>query len=216
MPIHQALITDIIGPSVRTWSNVTSGIISSSSVTFTNLQTNDLIFIVAGADDTDGLESESISGWTTIVADEENSISHYISYKIYTGSNGTEIIPRVGSNMDADYSFAFAMRSSTAFSTLTVTIEKDYETSGTPSHGNENVSFAAGDLALLIAYQDDDNASPMIPPSDSTDIAEDVEGGDGSAGAAFKSIQTAGNYSWGSWSTSGSDRTLSYIIKVSN
>ena len=215
MAIHQALITDITSSAVRTWSNVASGIISSSTTTFTNLQTNDLLFIVAGADDDDGLGSESIGGWTNIVAGEDNSIAHYISYKIYTGSNGSETIPRVGFNRDADYSFAFAMRSDTPFSTLTVDIADDFETNGTPSHGNVNVSFAAGDLALLIAYQDDDDASPMNPPTDSTDIAEDVDAGDGSAGAAFKSIPTAGNYSWGEWSTNGSDNTLSYIIKVS-
>ena len=222
MAIHQALITPVKSYDHSIWSLVESTTLSTSDNAFevlTDVEENDLVFIVAGADDETSFDNFSVTGYTTVVAEGENSVGIYVGYKVH----GTASTLIVDGNSAWDQAICFVMRSSSPSSSYTVQEVASYFTpplfgfipiNESPTHNNENVDFIAGDLALLLAWQDDDNASPMNPPSVSTDIVEDVGNSTGSVAAAFRSIPTTGTYSWGAWSTTGTDRTQTLIIKV--
>lgn len=213
MPIHQALFAQ---SSILPWSVVDTHRYRGDGTTFTlnGLQENDLIIVYAG-DDTQSLTGTTISGHTYHSRGRIRSISYFISYKIQPSGSTSSTFNFSGTN--PDYAVAIAMRP--PFSVSGYTFDSKYATTSggsnsTPTHKNQNVSFSSNELALLSAWQDDDDASPMNPPSDSTDIVEDVDAGDGSIGVAFKSIETGGTYSWGSWTTTGNDRWITDILGV--
>ena len=213
MPIHQALFAQ---SSILSWSVVDTHRYQGDGTTFTlnGLQENDFIIVYAGSD-TRNLSGTGIAGHTYHMRGRIRSIGYFISYKIQPSGSTSSTFNFSG--FSPDYAVAIAMRPPFSVSGYTLT-HKYAATSGnsnsTPTHNNQNVSFSSNDLALLSAWQDDDNASPMNPPSPSTDIVEDVESGDGSIGVAFKSIETGGTYSWGSWTTTGNDRWITNILGV--
>ena len=106
-----------------------------------------------------------------------------------------------------------SFRRSGSTSSYNVSIEATNTNTTTPSHNNTSVAFNKGDIALLLAFVDDDE-TPMGAPTDSIKIGDDARRSGGSIGAAYKQIDSAGNYSWGSWTTTDNDNTLAYVIKI--
>jgi hypothetical protein len=219
MPIHQALFAQSSGLSYTgSWGVVDTHRYQGDGTTFTlnGLQENDLIIVYAGSD-ARNLSSTTITGHTYHARGRVRSIGYFISYKIQPSGSTSSTFTFNFSGELPDYAVAIAMRP--PFSISGYTFDSKYattsgNTNSTPTHKNQNVSFSSNELALLSAWQDDDNAAPMNPPSNSTDIVEDVESGDGSIGVAFKSIETGGTYSWGSWTTTGNDRWITDILGV--
>lgn len=208
MGIHQALIG---GYSLVEYDWEVSSLFTGTgnfTIPSSSLAANDLIVFILG-EDIGGpfLRNPSITT-TTLLEDDINSIETYVQYGVVptTPSNIT-------GDMEGDYGVIIGFRRSGSTSSYNLSVEATNTTSTSPSHNNTAVSFSKNDLALLLAFVDDD-ATPMTPPTDSTKIAEDQEAGDGSVGAAYKQIDISANYSWGSWTTTGTDNTLAYVIKI--
>ncbi len=181
----------------------------SNTIPAASLQENDLIVIVGGSDSSAVTMSYTNLSVTTLRAADTNSIEHRIDYGVVP-SNPSSIGVTFGSG--AQYGLTMGFRRSGASSTYNVDIRLTTTSISTPSHNNTNVSLGSGSLALLLAFLDDDNSS-MNPPSISTKIGEDQSSG-GSIGAGYRQIDTAGNYSWGAWSTSNNDSSLAFVIEI--
>lgn len=215
MGIHQAFFSGYttVFAATHDWSISDFSLSTSGSFTITaaNLQPNDLVVFAVGADS--GSVDISINSGinlTTLVDTDSNNISRKISY----GQIGSSV-PSGGitGSISGDYAFAMVFRTP-AYSNYAVTVEATNEILfGAPSHNNTNVSFDENDLALLIGFVDDDFTT-MTPPSDSTKITED-RSFSGSIGSAYKKITADGTYSWGSWTTTGSDATAAHVLKIS-
>jgi len=210
MPIHQALF---VNKFVPTWDVVDTHRFQADGSTFSlsNLQQNDFIIVFAGADTT-SLASTSISGHNIRERGSLNSISYFTSSIVHNSSSTSYSFSFTGNN--PDYAVAIAFRSQNQPSSYSYQLSASNTGSGTPNHGNTNISFAVNDLVLLIAWVDDDDASPMVPPTDSTLASADFAALKGSIGVAFKSIESAGNYSWVSWTTTGTDDWLADVVKI--
>ena len=212
MGIHQTLIGSytIQTPVASDWEvfyvNEGNG---SNTIPAASLQENDLIVIVGGSDSIDVTMSYSNLSVTTLRATDTNSIEHRIDYGVVP-SSPSSIVVSFGSG--AQYGLTMGFRKSGASSTYNVDIRLATMSASTPSHFNNNVSLGSGSLALLLAFLDDDSSS-MDPPSVSTKIGEDQSLG-GSIGAGYRQIDTAGNYSWGQWSTSQTDASLAFVIEI--
>ncbi|MCP4777255.1 MAG: hypothetical protein GY880_23795 [Planctomycetaceae bacterium] len=211
MGIHQTLIGGYAGADSSDWvvTNHNSGS-GDFTVPASSLQTNDLIVFAAGSDSSNPIINIFSSfSVTTLENGNTNSIQHDIKYGV---------VPATPSDIEGrfsftDYALIMGFRRSGSTSSYNVSTEATTTTTTSPSHNNTSVAFSQDDLALLLAFVDDD-ATPMTPPTDSTKIAEDQDNNRGSIGAAYKQIDTAGNYSWGSWTTSGTDNTLAFVIKI--
>ena len=211
MGIHQALIGGYSDAEGVDWV-VTDH--SSGSGDFTvpasSLQANDLIVFAGGSDSSaPNIIFDTSFSATTLEVGDTNSIEHNIVYGVVPATP-SDI---EGSFSSTDYALIMGFRRSGSTSSYNVSTEATNTTSTSPSHNNTSVAFSKDDLALLLAFVDDD-ATPMTPPTDSTKIDEDQSSGDGSIGAAYKQIDAAGNYSWGSWTTTGTDNTLAFVIKI--
>lgn len=216
MGIHQTLIGSytIQTPVVSDWEvfYVAEGN-GSNTIPAASLQENDLIVIVGGSDSSPVTMSYSNLSVTTLRAADTNSIEHRIDYGVVPSnpsSIGVTFPSVLGSG--AQYGLTMGFRRSGASSAYNVDIRLTTTSISTPSHNNTNVSLGSGSLALLLAFLDDDNSS-MNPPSISTKIGEDQSSG-GSIGAGYRQIDTAGNYSWGAWSTSNNDSSLAFVIEI--
>jgi hypothetical protein len=216
MGIHQAFFSGYktVSAATHDWSisNFSLASFGSFTIAAANLQPNDLVVFVVGADNDPvdiSINNGSGINLTTLV----NSTSNSIERKIYYGKIGSSVPSGgISGNTTGDYAFAMVFRTP-AYSDYAVTVEATNENSSAPSHNNTSVSFDENDLALLIGIVDDDFTT-MTPPSDSTKIAED-RSFSGSIGSAYKKITADGTYSWGSWTTSGSDNTAAYVLKIS-
>lgn len=208
MGIHQALIGGYPLAEFIDWevSSLHTGS-GSFTISASNLQANDLIIFALGAD-LGGVELASSLSTTQLIDIDISSIDGGVWYGVVpaTPSNIT-------GNMECDYGVIMGFRRSGITSSYNVSLEATNTTSTSPSHNNTPVAFNRGDIALLLALVDDD-ATPMGPPTDSTKISEDTSVGDGSIGTAYKQIDVDGNYSWGSWTTTGTDSTVAYVIKI--
>lgn len=209
MGIHQALIGGY--PSAGFSWQISSLVTGSGdfNIPSSSLAANDLIVYALGEDTgTPILEDSSITTTELVSPVISNNIGHAIYYGV---------VPATPSNvtgaMNTDCGIIIRFRRSGSASSYNVSIEATNTTNTSPSHNNTSVAFSENDLALLLAFVDDD-ATPMTPPTDSTKIGEDQASADGSLGAAYKQINAAGNYSWGSWTTTGTDDTLAYVIKI--
>jgi len=212
MPIHQALFAKKDIPSTD-WSVVDTHRLNADGSTFTlnNLQQNDFIVVFAGAD-SNSLTGTSITGHTIEARGQANNISYYVSYIVHNSASTSYSFSFAGQS--PDYAVAIAFRRGNAYSSYSYQLLVGDSGSGTPNHGNTSVSFAINNLALLVAWVDDDDASPMVAPTDSTLASADFDGGNGSIGVAFKDIKSAGSYSWGSWTTTGTDNWLADVVKI--
>lgn len=207
MCIHQAL-----HGSEFAWTVVDSTKCdrTTSNPTVSNLQVNDLILLYGGSD-SNRAGNANIPDFTTIKRGSGQSIGYFIGYRVHASGTSFTIADAIeNTNIEEwDYGLMVAMRSPTPSASYTVTNKvatNSGGTNGTPTHNNASATFAVNELAMLAAWQDDDNASPMVPPAGSVFIDEDVEGARGSLGLAFFSVPVAGSYSWGSWTTTGTDR----------
>lgn len=205
MGIHQALIGGY--PLVEYDWEVADYGIGFFTIPASSLQANDLIVFALGSDAGSQSVTASIST-TSLISTSANSIEVDIEYGV---------VPATPSDItgftNCDYALIMGFRRSGSTSNYNVSVEATNTTTTSPSHNNTAVSFSKNDLALLLAFVDDD-ATPMTPPTGSTKISEDQDSGNGSIGAAYKQIDTAGNYSWGSWTTTGTDNTVAYVIKI--
>jgi hypothetical protein len=205
--IHQALIGGY--SSLVNWE---ANLLYAGDFTFdipvSSQQVNDLIIFAAGADATTPNLFTNLST-TTLISVDTNSIEILIEYGVVP--DPPFVIDDRFSN--TDYGLIMGFRRSGSTSSYNVSIEATNTTATSPSHNNTPVAFNKGDIALLLAFVDDD-ATPMGAPTDSIKIGEDTSSTDGSIGAAYKQIDTAGNYSWGSWTTTGTDNTVAYVIKI--
>jgi len=208
MGIHQALIGSYPLAESIDWE-VSSLHIGSGSynISSSNLEANDLIIFALGSDSQSTSLTSSLST-TSLISDDINSIEVFVSYGVVpaTPSNIT-------GDLTCDYGVIMGFRRSGATSSYNVSLEATNTTTTSPSHNNTPISFSEDDLALLLAFVDDD-ATSMGAPTDSTKISEDADSGNGSIGAAYKQIDSAGNYSWGSWTTTETDNTVAYVIKI--
>lgn len=211
MPIHQALFAK--KDDLLSWSVVDTHRLQADGSTFTlnNLQQNDFIIVIGGAD-SNSLTGTSITGHTIDIRGQANGIRYYTSHIVHNSASTSYSFSFTGTS--PDYAVAIAFRRGNAYSSYAYTLENWAVGSGTPTHGNTSVSFAINNLALLIAWVDDDDASPMVAPTNSTLVVTDVDGGNGSIGVAFKDIKSAGSYSWGSWTTNGSDTWIANVVKI--
>tara|TARA_R100001198_G_scaffold50489_2_gene28193 strand:- start:15822 stop:16469 length:648 start_codon:yes stop_codon:yes gene_type:complete len=212
MSIQQALFAQNQAPGE--WQIVDFHRYSADGATFTlnNLQQNDLIFVHVGADTViPGTVNDS--NFTTRSQGGINSIGYMISSSVYSSASSTFSFTISGTQ--PDYGLAVAIRSPNrtgSYGNLAVrTYEYGY---GTPTHANGSVFDVADSFQLLSAMVDDDDASPMGSPTGTTLIAEDVNASRGSIGLAYQIISTAGTYSWGSWTTTGSDSYLTAIRSI--
>ncbi len=218
MGIHQAFFSGYktVVAATHDWSisdfSISGPFVGTFAFTITaaNLQPNDLVVFAVGADSASvDISINSGITLTTLV----DTISNSISRKIYYGKIGSSVPSGgISGTTTGDYGFAMVFRTP-AYSDYTVTVEATNETTSAPSHNNTSVSFDENDLALLIGFVDDDFTT-MTPPSDSTKIAENLQFGRGSIGSAYKKITADGTYSWGSWTTPGSDSTAAYVLKI--
>lgn len=206
MCIHQAL-----HGSEFAWTVVDSTRCdrSLSSSTVSDLQVNDLILLYGGSD-SNRAGNENIPDFTTIKRGSANSIGYFLGYRVHTSGTSFTISNIQETNIDEfDYGLMVAMRSPTPSASYTVAAKvttSSGASNGTPTHNNTSATFAVNELAILAAWVDDDDASPMVPPAGSVFIDEDVQSNNGSLGMAFFSVPVAGSYSWGSWTTTGDDR----------
>jgi hypothetical protein len=213
MGIQQALFAQSQAPGGWTVVDFHRYAADGSTFTLNNLQQNDLIFVQIGADSvTPGTVNDG--NFTTLGQGSFNSIGFMTSKSVYSSASSTLSFTISGSQ--PDYGIAVAIRSPNqtgSYGTLPV-VTSSYGFSGTPTHNNTSVSLAADSFPLLAAMVDDDDASPMAGPTGTTLIAEDVNSPRGSIGFAYQLISTAGNYSWGSWTTTGSDAWLASIREI--
>lgn len=210
MCIHQAL-----HGSEFAWTVVDSAPIGAknSSATVNNLQANDLLLMYGGSD-ANRAGTEDSASFTTIERGNAQSIGYFLGYRIHTSGTSYTVTTSDNAADNFDYGLLVALRSPEPSSSYTVSNKVSTNsggTNGTPTHSNTSATFAVNELAILAAWVDDDDASPMVPPAGSVDIAEDVNSPRGSLGMAFFSVPVAGSYSWGSWTTTGTDRWLGEI-----
>ena len=205
MGIYQALIGSYPSASVASWE-IFSYPAGFNTISASNLQANDLVVFALGRDSGSG----SVVGPTTTALINNTSINSITVLVRYLTVPATPA--DIGYFTFADYGLVLVFRNSGSTSS-NISVEATHTTTSSPGHNNTAVAFSEGDLALLLAYIDDD-ATPMTPPTDSTKIAEDQNSGNGTIGAAYKEINTAGNYSWGSWTTTTTDNTVAYVIKI--
>ena len=212
MSIQQALFAQSQAPGEWTVVDFHRYAADGSTFTLNNLQQNDLIYVQVGADfRVPGTVNDS--NFTTISQGWFNSIGYMTSSSVYSSAPSTLSFTISGNQ--PDYGIAVAIRSPNqtgSYGTLP-TVQSSFG-SGTPTHNNTSVSLSADSFALFIAMVDDDDASPMAGPTGTTLIAEDVTSSNGSIGFAYQIISTAGNYSWGSWTTTGSDSWLASIKEI--
>jgi len=208
MGIHQALIGGYLLTEPSNWEVSSLDVGSGSyNISSSNLEANDLIIFALGSDSQSTNLTSSLST-TSVISDDLNSIEVVVRYGVVpaTPSNIT-------GNLDCDYGVIMGFRRTGSSSSYNVSTEETNETSSIPSHNNTPVAFVANDLALLLAFIDDEG-TPMGAPTDSIKISEDADSGNGSIGAAYKQIDSAGNYSWGSWTTNDTDNTVAFVIKI--
>ena len=217
MGIHQTVIGSytIQTPAASDWEvfYVAEGN-ATNTIPAASLQENDLIVVVGGSDDQDVSMSYTNLTVTTLRVADTNSIEHRIDYGVVP-SNPSSIQVSFPGNLffgGAAYGLTMGFRKSGSSSTYSVAIKLTTTSQSRPSHNGTSLSFSAGSLALLLGLLDDD-ASSMDPPSVSTKIGED-QSGSGSIGAGYRQIDTAGNYSWGTWSTSSTDASLAFVIEI--
>ena len=190
-----------------------------STFTLNNLQQNDIIYVQLGADSIYTVPGTvNDSNFTTLSRGATNNISYMSSFSVYSSASSTlsfTISGSPGSGSPPDYGIAVAIRSPNQTGSYgTLPTVQAFAGSGTPTYNNTPVSLSADSFQLLIAMVDDDDASPMAGPTGTTLIAEDVNSSHGSIGFAYQIISTAGNYSWGSWTTTGSDHWLAAIRDI--
>lgn len=211
MGIQQALFAQSQAPGE--WQIVDFHRYTADGSTFTlnNLQQNDFIYVRLGADFTiPGTINDS--NFTTTSQGAFNNIGYMASTSTYSSASST--LSFTVSGNAPDYGIAVAFRSPNqtgSYSAATMTASSGF---GTPSHNNTVVSLSADSLAFLVSMVDDDDASPMSGPTGTTLIAEDVNSPRGSVGMAYQTIPTAGNYSWGSWTTTGVDSWLASVTEL--
>lgn len=217
MGIHQTLIGSYITqtPAAADWEvfYVAEGN-ATNTISAASLQENDLIVVVGGSDSSDVTMSYSNLSVTTLRVADTNSIEHRIDYGVVP-SNPSSIQVSFPTNIfgqGAQYGLTMGFRKSGSSSTYSVAIKLTTTSGSRPSHNSTSLSFSAESLALLLGLMDDRDSS-MNPPSISTKIGEDQSGG-GSIGAGYRQIDTAGNYSWGAWSTSDTDSSLAFVIEI--
>jgi hypothetical protein len=215
MGIQQALFAQ--SQAASGWTVVDFHRYAADGPTFTlnNLQQNDLIYVQVGKDNgTPGTVNDD--NFTTLSQGRYNSIGYMSTKSVYSSASSTLSFTISGNQ--PEYGIAVAIRSPNqtgSYGTLpTVQSSFGLGTSGTPTHNNTSVSLSADSFQLLAAMVDDDDASPMAGPTGTTLIAEDVKSSDGSIGFAYQVISTAGNYSWGSWTTTGIDNWLAAIRDI--
>jgi len=212
MGIQQALFAQSQGPGEWTVVDFHRYVADGSTFTLNNLQQNDLIFVQIGSDFvTPGTVNDS--NFTTISQGFFNSLGYMRSSSVYSSASSTLSFTISGNQPDYGIAVAFRSPNQTgSYGTLS-NLQFGYGT-GTPTHYNTNVSLSADSMALLIAQVDDDDASPMAGPTGTTLIAEDVLSPRGSLGFAYQVISTAGTYSWGSWTTTGTDSWFALIMEL--
>lgn len=182
-----------------------------STFTLNNLQQNDFIYVRLGADfRVPGTINDS--NFTTTAQGAFNSIGYMTSTSTYSSASSTLSFGVSGNA--PDYGIAVAFRSPNQTGSYSAATVASTSGNGTPSHNNAVVSLSADSLALLVVMVDDDDASPMSGPTGTTLIAEDVNSPRGSVGMAYQTIPTAGNYSWGSWTTTGTDAWLASVTEL--
>ena len=138
--------------------------------------------------------------------------SNSIGRAIYYGVVPATPVNITGTINGRDYGVIMRFRGSGSTSSYNVSVEATRETSSNPNHNNTSIAFDEGDLALLLAFVDN-RPTTMGAPADSIKISEDSPGG--SIGAAYKQIDVAGNYAWGSWTTDEyEDNSAAYVIKI--
>ena len=211
MGIQQALFAQSQAPGE--WQIVDFHRYAADGSTFTlnNLQQNDFIFVQVGADfRVPGTINDS--NFTTIAQGGLNGIGFMASKSVYSSASST--LSFTVSGNAPDYGIAVAFRSPNQTGSYSETVVTSAAGNGTPSHNNAVVSLSADSLAFFIVHVDDDDASPMSGPTGTTLIAEDVNSPRGSMGMAYQTITTAGNYSWGSWTTTGTDQWLAAIREL--
>lgn len=207
MGIHQAVIGGYSYSPVGDNWEVANYNVGFFTIPESSLQANDLIFFVLGSDISQPSLETDIST-TTLIDTTINSIEVLIKYAVVPSTPND-----IDGFTDCDYAMTMGFRRSGSTSaTYNISVEATNTTLTSPSHNNTSVAFSQDDLALLLAFVDDDFTA-MTPPTDSTKIGESSSSG-GSLGSAYKQIDTAGNYSWGSWTTSGTDSTVAYVIKI--
>lgn len=205
MGIHQALIG---GYSLGEYDwEISTYDIGFFSIPASSLQANDLIVFALGSDG-GGNALNTVTPTTSLINTLINSISVDIEYAVVPATPVD-----ISGLTSCDYALIMGFRRSGSTSNYNISVEATNTTTTSPSHNNTAVSFSKNDLALLLAFVDDD-ATPMTAPTGSTKIAEDQDATHGTIGAAYKQIDTAGNYSWGSWTTTGTDSTAAYVIKI--
>ncbi len=214
MGIHQALIGGYSSSPVN-WevSNLVAWTPDNNNsylVPSSNFAANDLIVFAFGDDtDTPGLTSSSITT-TELVRGENNSIGVAIYYGVISDPP-SNLSFEIDDN-NTDYGVVMRFRRSGSTSSYNLSVEATNTTSNTPSHNNTSIAFDEDDLALLLAFLDDDFTT-MGAPTGSTKISESSTS-KGAVGAAYKQIDIDGNYSWGSWTTTDTDDTVAYVIKI--
>jgi len=181
---------------------------ATNTIPAASLQENDLIVVVGGSDDQNVSMGYTNLTATTLRVADTNSIEHRIDYGVVPSNPSSIQVSFSG----ATYGLTMGFRKSGSSSTYSVAIKLTTTSFTRPSHNGTSLSFSAGSLALLLGLLDDD-ASSMDPPSVSTKIGED-QSGSGSIGAGYRKIDTAGNYSWGTWSTSSTDASLAFVIEI--
>jgi hypothetical protein len=212
MGIQQALFAQSQVPGEWTVVDFHRYAADGSTFTLNNLQQNDLIYVQIGADFvTPGTVNDS--NFTTISQGNFNSIGYMTSSSVYSSASST--LSFTISGTQPDYGIATAIRSPNQTGSYgTLPIVASSPGSGTPTHNNTSISLPADSFQLFAAMVDDDDASPMAGPTGTTLIAEDVNSPRGSIGLAYQIISTAGTYSWGSWTTTGSDAWLASIREI--
>lgn len=216
MGIHQTLIGSytIQTPAASDWEvfYVAEGN-ATNTISAASLQENDLIVVVGGSDSQDVSMSYTNLTVTTLRVADTNSIEHRIDYGVVPSNPSSIQVSFPGGIFGgAQYGLTMGFRKSGSSSTYSVAIKLTTTSISRPSHNGTSLSFSAGSLALLLGLMDDRQSS-MNPPSVSTKIGEDQSGG-GSIGAGYRQIDTAGNYSWGTWSTSDTDQSLAFVIEI--
>ena len=213
MGIQQALFAQSQAASEWTVVDFHRYAADGSTFTLNNLQQNDLIYVQVATDvSTPGTVDDS--NFTTMLQGRTYSIGYTLSRSVYSSASST--LSFTISGTQPDYGIAVAIRSPNqtgSYGTLPI-VQSSASTTGTPTHENDIVSLSADSFQLLAAMVDDDDASPMAGPTGTTLIAEDVNSPRGSLGFAYQIISTAGNYSWGSWTTTDSDSWIALIVDI--
>lgn len=182
-----------------------------STFTLNNLQQNDIIFMHLGADVTATIGTAD--NFTTLSSGRLASITYIVSRRIHNSSSSS--VSYTIADPQPDYGLAIVVRSPNQTGSYNNMANLTYlYGAGTPTHNNVNLSLQADSFQLLAAMVDDDDASPMSGPTGTTLIAEDTNSPRGSIGLAYQIINTAGTYSWGSWTTTGTDNWVTNIREM--